>query len=104
MNFLSKIATAFRIPTITNETRLTNGKTAATYLLHTNTSKKYILKTIDTKEQAYFEYKLIQHIRTENREIVSENLTTKYGEPFIQIDKTLFQIQTYVPSVNEKAP
>ena len=104
MNYLSELATAFRIPTITNETRLTNGKTAATYLLHTNTSKKYILKTIDTKEQAYFEYKLIQHIRANNRKIVSEILTTKYGEPFIQIDKTLFQVQTYIPSVNEKAP
>ena len=35
---------------------------------------------------------------------MSEILTSKFDEPFTQIDKNLFQIQVYVPSVNEKAP
>ncbi|MEY9972798.1 Ser/Thr protein kinase RdoA (MazF antagonist) [Lysinibacillus sp. RC46] len=104
MDYFLEIVKEFGIPTITNKTLLTNGKTASTYLLHTNTSKKYILKSVDTKEQAYFEYKLIQHIRTKNNNIVSEILTSKSDEPFTQIDKSLFQIQVYVPSVNEKAP
>ncbi|MFJ8103394.1 phosphotransferase enzyme family protein [Lysinibacillus sp. NPDC096212] len=104
MDYFLEIVKEFGIPTITNKTLLTNGKTASTYLLHTNTSKKYILKSVDTKVQAYFEYKLIQHIRTKNINIVSEILTSKSDEPFTQIDKNLFQIQVYVPSVNEKAP
>lgn len=104
MVYFSGIVKSFNTPPITNETLLTNGKTASTYLLHTNTSKKYILKSIGTKEQAYFEYQLIQHIRTKNKNIVSEILTTKSNEPFIQINNTLFQLQVYVPSVNEKAP
>ncbi|TQR39754.1 aminoglycoside phosphotransferase family protein [Lysinibacillus sphaericus] len=104
MDYFLEIVKEFDIPTITNETLLTNGKTASTFLLHTKTSEKYILKSVDTKEQAYFEYKLIQHIRTKNKNIVSEILTSKFDGPFTQIDKNLFQIQVYVPSVNEKAP
>lgn len=94
----------FDIPSITNSTILTKGKTASTYLLHTSTSKKFILKSLDTKEQAYFEYKLICHIREKNKDIVSQILTTKSDEPFIEIDENLFQLQAYVPSINEKIP
>lgn len=94
----------FDIPLITNSTFLTKGKTASTYLLHTCTSKKYILKSIDSKKQAYFEYKLIRHIREKDKDIVSEILTTNSDEPFIEIDNNLFQLQAYVPSINDEIP
>jgi Ser/Thr protein kinase RdoA (MazF antagonist) len=104
MNYSSKLAKAYNIPTVINETPLTKGKTASTYLIHTDSSRKFILKSMDTKEQAFFEYKLNKHIRDKNLNIVSEILTTTNGEPFIQRGDSLFQLQTYVVSENEKAP
>ena len=101
---LQEIENAFNIPAITSETVLTKGKTATTCLLQTNTPKQFILKSIDTKDQASFEYQLMQHIRTKDEKIVSEIFTTKSCEPFIQIDQNLYQLQGYIPTVNEKAP
>ena len=103
VNF-EEIVKSFGIPSITNSTLLTMGKTASTYLLHTSTPKKFILKSLNTKEQAYFEYKLIRHISEKNKDIVSEILITKSNEPFIEMNKNLYQLQVYVPSINEKIP
>lgn len=84
VNF-ERIATSFEIPVITNCILLTRGKTASTYLLHTNTTKKFILKSLSTKEQAYFEHKLMRHIGKKNKDIISEILITKSNEPFIEL-------------------
>ncbi|AWE07708.1 hypothetical protein DCE79_10070 [Lysinibacillus sp. 2017] len=103
INF-EEIVKLFGIPSITNSTLLTKGKTASTHLLHTSTSRKFILKSLDKKEQAYFEYKLIRHISERSKDIVSEILTTNFDEPFIEVNKNLYQLQVYVPSINEKVP
>lgn len=99
---LEQIVNSFGIPSITNSTLLIKGKKGSTYLLHTSTSKNFILKSLNTKEQAYFEYKLIQHIREKNKNIVSDILKTKSDEPFIEINKNIYQLQVYVPSINSK--
>lgn len=99
-----KIAKEFNIAQIESAKLLTNGKTACTYLIETITGEKYILKSMESTRNAIFEYKLAQHLLMKNKHIVPEVLVTNYDVPFVQFKEDIFQLQTFIPSIDDKPP
>lgn len=99
-----KLANEFNISQIESARLLTNGKTASTYLIVTITGEKYILKSMETTRNAIFEYKLAQHLLMKNKNIVPVILVTNYDVPFVQFKEDIFQLQTFMPSIDDKPP
>lgn len=84
--------------------KLTKGKSADVYVLHTADHQKYILKTMESTGKAIFEYEILSHIGKRTANIVGEILFTKDKEPYIQINNTIYQLQVYIPSVISDPP
>ncbi|WP_081796979.1 phosphotransferase [Bacillus ndiopicus] len=104
MDFLTKLMEEYGIASIIHSEKLTKGQSATTYLIKTETQRKYIVKTIKSASKAQFEYDLLTHIRRTEPSIVAEILRTTSNKPFIQIEESIYQVQLYIESHQQPIP
>lgn len=102
MYLLQQLQFQYKLEPIVQFRKITSGKTASTYYVLTASNQEFILKSLTSVDSALFEFKLLTHIASNQRDIVSEIVCTIENKPYMQENSTIYQLQKFIPSIKNR--